>query len=349
MAVRYIPGHQPAAPQPPRESQGVASAIAPPTSLDDAFRQLERLEVALAESRLHEGDPAIEEVVPRDVAGAALYWLSNYNRNPADAARKIRELAAQAPQQVAESVLSHYDPERWPGATPFIERLLSGLGETVKTLCNPSLSMDDSVRIARTLGQYDPPFDVRFAKRLLDDDLTTEAERQRGLAILDKLGSVGRMIPILVQFLRSPDSQVRSKTALMFGQTLPSHGITERLMRDGDARVRANFIEGLWNCTTRDFRPLFRQAVEDSHHRVAGNAVIGLYRQGEIHEAIGHLSKMARHPEAAFRVTAAWLMGQIGDEHFTGVLRHMANDSDPLVRNKATDSLRAINPAASEP
>ena len=188
----------------------------------------------------------IEEVVPRDVA-AALYWLSNYNRNPADAARKIRELAAQAPQQAAESVLSHYDPERWPGATPFIERLLSGLGETVKTLCNPSLSMDDSVRIARTLGQYDPPFDVRFAKRLLDDDLTTEAERQRGLAILDKLGSVGRMIPIWFSF-RSPDSQVRSKTALMFGETLPSHGITERLMRDGDARVRANFIEGLWNC-----------------------------------------------------------------------------------------------------
>ena len=79
----------------------------------------------------------------------------------------------------------------------------------------------------------------------------------------------------------------------------------ERLVRDEDARVRANFMEGLWNFAASDHcRRLFRQALEDSNHRVVGNALVGLHRLGETHTVIAHLSKMARRPEVLFRAAA---------------------------------------------
>jgi len=318
------------------------------TSLDAAFRELQLLETALAQPKVHGSDDNHQESVPDDPARATLYWLSIYNRDPAMAARSLRELAAHAPQPLAEAVLAEYQPGRWPGASPFIERLLSGLGSTVTTLCDPATSIEDSARIAKVLAQSDPQFDARFAKQLLDDGLTGETERHKGLAILDRLGSAGRLIPILVQFLRNPDSRIRSKAAIMFGQHMPSQGLVERLMRDGDARVRANFVEGLWSSVTGDSRPVFRMAIKDSHHRVAANGLVGLYRLGETHEAVRGLSEMARHPEPLFRAAAAWVMGHIGDEHFAGVLRHMAADPAPLVRSSAARSLRLIARAHSK-
>jgi len=107
--------------------------------------------------------------------------------------------------------------------------------------------------------------------------------------------------------------------------------------------VRANFVEGLWNRTASDCRPLFRQALEDSHHRVVGNALVGLHRLGETGDIVRQVGKMARRPEAPFRAAAAWVMGQTGEERYTAVLRQLVRDPDALVRHSALRNLRRIN------
>jgi HEAT repeat protein len=203
--------------------------------------------------------------------------------------------------------------------------------------------MEDSVRLAGTLAQYDPHFDARFAKKLLEDDKMAEAARQRGLAVLEKLGCSERLAPILIQFLRDPDGRIRSKAALMLGQTMPSHGIMHRLMGDRNARVRANFIEGLWSQSAIDFRPLFRMALHDPDHRVVGNAMVGLYYLGETRYVNTELEQMARRFEAPYRAVAAWVMGQTGDERFIGLLRDMASDRYQVVRNNALRALGRIS------
>jgi len=208
--------------------------------------------------------------------------------------------------------------------------------------------------VVKALTQHEPTFDARFAKSLLNDSTMTEAARQRGLQVLEKLGSGGRLIPILIQFLRDPDSRIRSKAALMFGQIMSAQGIMERLLRDEDARVRANFVEGLWTCPATDHcRLLFRMALKDPNHRVAGNALVGLHRLGENLDVVRHVGKMARSPEAPFRAAAAWVMGQAGESRYTGVLREMVRDSDSQVRFNALRALRRINlsgvPAAPSP
>jgi len=282
-------------------------------------------------------------VPPEEVGEAVLYWLARYLGDPAGAARNLRELVAKAPDRVVETALPLYVAGRFGEAAPFLARLLSGESRTAALLCDPAAALGDSVGAARALAQHEPHFDARFARSLLDDDGMTEAARQRGLAVLEKLGSSGRLIPILIQFLRDPDSRIRSKTSLMFGQVMSTQSIMDRLMGDKDARVRANFVEGLWNHAGNDCRQLFRQALEDPDHRVAANGLIGLHRLGENREVILRVGQMACHPEASFRAAAVWVMGQTGEERYSSVLRPMVRDADPLVRRNALRSLRRIN------
>ncbi len=318
----------------------------PCSSLDEAIQQLAQSEPEVAEPASVAEAAEIPKAVPEDAAEAVAYWLAHYKANPAWAARNIRELVAKAPERVVEAVLPLYQSGSWGEAAPLLARLLSTLDTTAEKLCDPAASLESSVSIAKAVMQYEPSFDARFARSLLDDDQMTEAARQRGLAVMQKLGGGRRLIPILIQFLRDPDSRIRSKAALMFGQIMPPQGIMDRLMGDADARVRANFVEGLWNCSSNDCQPLFRQALEDSNHRVMGNALVGLHRMGESREVMRHLGRMVRRPEALFRAAAAWVIGRTGEERYASVLRHMARDADPMVRRGALRSLRQIRTAS---
>jgi hypothetical protein len=316
-------------------------------SVDEAIWQLDPLQREDAASALAK-DTAVQQAAPENVAEAVVHWLACYGQSPSEAARNIRELAAKAPEQVVDTALRLYHTGGCGDGARLLASLLCGDSRTVAKLCDPGASLDGSVRVAKALIQHEPLFDVLFAKSLLHDDQMTEDARQRGLAVLEKLGSSGRLIPILIQFLRDPDSRIRSKTALMFGQIMSTQGVMDRLFADEDARVRANFVEGLWRGPEGfDSRALFRQAVADSNHRVAGNALVGLHRLGETREVIAHVSKMARRPEALFRAAVAWAMGQTGDKRYTGVLRSMVRDPDPRVRLNALRSLRRINLASS--
>jgi HEAT repeat protein len=324
----------------------------PIAALDEAIQQLAESDSELGQIAVAAEAAAVPATVPEDAGEAAVFWMTHYGANPLWAARNLRELAAKAPERFVDALLPLCQQGGWGDAAALLARLLSTLGPTAAKLCDPAASLESSICIAKALMRYEPHFDARFARSLLDDDHMTEAARQRGLAVMQKLGGGGRLIPILIQFLRDPDGHIRSKAALMFGQTLPPRGIVERLMGDVDARVRANFVEGLWNCPASHCRALFRQALDDSNHRVVGNALVGLHRAGESREVMRHLSKMVRHPEALFRAAAVWVIGQTGEQRYADVLRHMARDPDPLVRRSAFRSLRQIraaSPADAEP
>jgi len=332
-------------PPPPDEQ---ASAV------EKAILQLELLERPLVEPTAASENSGVEDLAqdngvpddgaPEEPGEAVLYWLARFDRNPAEAVRYIRKLAAKAPERVVATVLPRFRAGSLGEASRFLASLLSRDHSTAAKLCDPEASLDGSVSVVKALTQHEPNFDARFAKDLLHDDQMTAAARQRGLEVLKRLDTGSRLIHILIQFLRDPDTRIQSKAAMMFGQILSARGIMERLVRDQDARVRANFVEGLWKSTDTDgCRQVFRHALKDTNHRVVGNALVGLHRLGENHDVIGHLAKMAGRPEALFRAAAAWVMGQIGEDRYTGVLRQMVRDSDSMVRLNALRSLRRIN------
>jgi hypothetical protein len=315
------------------------------SALDTAIRELELSSPDSAPASSFKVPELADSTLPEHVPEAVEYWLARYARNPLEAARNIRELFARAPDLTVETILALHQTGAWGGAAPFLAGLLTRSERTIEKLCDPA-SGEDAIQLAQTLARQEPRFDAHFAKTLLVDDRMDEESLRRGLVILEKLGSGGRLVPILIQFLRSPDGRIRSLAALMLGRINPTRSLSHRLMRDEDPRVRANFVEGLWN-PSAEHRILFRQALQDPNPSVVGNALVGLHRAGEGRDVISHVAGMARHPDPHLRSTAAWVMGKTGDCRFAAVLGHMVNDPDSGVRRQAEASLRQLQaPAA---
>jgi len=85
-------------------------------------------------------------------------------------------------------------------------------------------------------------------------------------------------------------------------------------------------------------RAVLREAADDPNNRVAGNALLGLYRVGDTF-AIPRILQLAVHPQAEFRTTAAWVMAQTGSPRFLPALAQMVRETD---RNARTWVFRAI-------
>jgi len=108
-----------------------------------------------------------------------------------------------------------------------------------------------------------------------------------------------------------------------------------------DPRVRANAIESAGTAVAEDLRPLFRSAALDSNNRVAGNALVALYRLGEA-EAVRGLHELAFRQDPAFRATAVWAMGETGDSRFLPVLARILTDPNETIKPATLRAIRKI-------
>jgi hypothetical protein len=91
---------------------------------------------------------------------------------------------------------------------------------------------------------------------------------------------------------------------------------------------------------------VFAQAVEDPHHRVRANALVGLYLQGE-QKSLPKLLGMGQDPDAMVRAAGAWAMGRTGDARFEPVLQELrrAADRNPMVIRNALLSISRLQRA----
>src|SRR5581483_2076277 len=135
--------------------------------------------------------------------------------------------------------------------------------------------------------------------------------------------------PSLVRLLRHPNPHIRSKAVLLIGRGNRSPKWIRQRLVDTDPRVRANAAEALWGVGTEEARDLLHSLVGDSNNRVAGNAVLGLYRLGDC-AMITEILELAVHESAMFRATAAWVMGETGDPRFTEALAALLRDPQPV-------------------
>ena len=342
---------EPAKPSPPSET--APPEVAPAEQLEAALRDLELSETGNAAAPAPptaaptlpvQASEPLDAEPPEGAGEAIVFWLARYGRHPGESGRNLRELAAKEPQLAAEVLLPLYESGECGDATALVAGILGRNARAFERLCDPAIPLQSAISLAQSMAKQEPRFDAHFAKNLLTDDQISEADLERGLSILEQLGSCGRLVPILIQLLRNPNSRVRSRAALTLGRIVPSRGLMSQLMRDRDDRVRANFVEGLWN-SPHNCVDLFRQALRDAHQRVVGNGLIGLHRTGHNRDVIHHLARMARNPDAAFRATAAWVMGQTGEDRYAAVLQHMVHDPDARVRRNALLSLRRIKPS----
>jgi hypothetical protein len=122
--------------------------------------------------------------------------------------------------------------------------------------------------------------------------------------------------------------------------------VMKGFLAEPDPRVRANAIEALWGMDSDQACAVMREAADDPNNRVAGNALVGLYRAGET-LAIPRILQLACHPKAEFRTTAAWIMEQSGSPRFLPALAHMVRESDPRARAWVFRAITKLKRAAS--
>jgi len=201
------------------------------------------------------------------------------------------------------------------------------------------LTREEAVNAARLMASRDKRFYVKladFAGDSLPDDRVT-----RVLQIAEALGAAGLMVPWLRRMTQHPDGHIRQKAVMIMCQAGSNPLLVERQLRSTDARVRANAVESLWSVATPTARMLLEHAVRDPHHRVATNALVGLFLHGDA-SAIERLSNLTRHTSPAFRIAAAWALGLTGKPEAWPALNALRDDPVPHVRESALRALEKV-------
>jgi len=181
---------------------------------------------------------------------------------------------------------------------------------------------------------------MKLAKMLLStegkaagNETEQDAQSLAGMRLLEIMAEAsdrGRSV-LLAQLLHHPNAQVRSKAALLVGKATQDVKWVSQRMSETDSRVRANAVEALWGVESEDCRQVFLEALDDPANRVVGNGILGLYLLG-LPAAIGSILTMIAHTDDAFRTTALWLIGEIGDLRFLPVVARLIKDSTPALR-----------------
>jgi hypothetical protein len=218
-------------------------------------------------------------------------------------------------------------------------------GLFVEIVCNPArMDSAGSVEFLRAAVKMDPQFDVKLTRWLLDEGnrqwLTSMGARSEALLdVLAEASPGNRLLPLVIQFLRSKGEHVSSKAALLVAQRSQQ---VELALADPDSRVRANAVEALWGLDTQKARRTLYNAIDDSNNRVVGNAILGLLKLRERSATI-RLMAMARHADPLFRSTAAWVMGQTRDRRYVQFLEDLQSKDVETVGSAAAKALQFIS------
>lgn len=233
-----------------------------------------------------------------------------------------------------------------PGAQHLISLIVSN-GMFLTALSDPALNRDRALAFAHAAARLDQTVDLALA-RMLAESAGGETDSQvRLMEILAAISDGIRIFPCLVRLLRHPNPHVRSKAVLMIGRGNRSPQWIRQRLSDTDPRIRANAAEALWGVDTEPAREVLQSLVHDCNNRVAGNAVLGLYKLGD-QSMISEIVTMAAHGSAHFRATAAWVMGETGDPRFTELVAGLLREPNAVVRKRAFSALGAIRSAAGQ-
>ena len=236
--------------------------------------------------------------------------------------------------------------------SPFTKLLLSTLrgdGRSLQELLlkEKPLEADEALRVLALAAKADPSYPVALL-----GILRAEAERQSGsysprelirlLELLQSVVDMNALLPVLTPLCQHPDKQLRSKAVLLAAGPGRKAQMKVDGLGDLDHRVRANAVEALWGESDEEAIGVFLAALSDSHHRVMGNGLYGLYRAGST-MALSRIPAMLRQSDANRQMAAAWVMGKTADPRFLSCIETMLPVSAGRTRSNLLHAARAID------
>src|SRR6185312_12215685 len=228
--------------------------------------------------------------------------VEGFDRDTAGSRSRISELLERDPRSFQSGVVRVLKSPSSSRGLQYVVSLVVASDFLMATLCDPALSLEEAVALARTALQMDSMTDVNLARKLADDSSLGSPLPNAG-RLMDVLGEISagsRITSSLMRLLRNSDPELRSKAVLLIGRSSRSIKWLQNRMGEGDPRTRANAVEALWGVDTVEARELLRSAVMDSNNRVAGNAVFALHCIGDT-SSIPEVFKMAASESPLFR------------------------------------------------
>lgn len=239
----------------------------------------------------------------------------------------------------------------------YVTGLLAGSDLLLRALCDRRLTAPQAANLARAAVRLNPMIDIALARKLVtlgrelaEDAASGESDLQVGnvgrvMEVVSEICHGPRLMTSLTRLLQHSNSHVRSKAVKLVGRVggADLKWVRSRL-GEPDPRIRANAVESLWGIDSGEVRELLGLAARDANNRVAGNALLALYRLGDS-SVIPRLLKMTEHESPLFRATAAWVMGEAGDPRFTETLVRLLREPNAPVRARAMSSLGCIKAA----
>jgi len=186
------------------------------------------------------------------------------------------------------------------------------------------------------LSKADLGISLKFLEAV--EPISSPEEMMRPLSLIAALADYRALVPWLGKLSNLSDGRVRSRAAKLLYALQPESGEIHRQMQDKSSRVRANVLEGLWKSKSLETAEIFKAALSDENHRVVGNALIGLYLQGDF-SVLDRLSDLSTSIDPSFRAAVAWSLGFISDERGVPVLKRLSMDQSLNVRKHAISSL----------
>jgi hypothetical protein len=285
-----------------------------------------------------------------DIATQIRHAVEALSTNSQNQGRRLRELLDESPvvfQQVVAAMLSS---ARDTPELRYVIALLSARGMLVPMLRDLSSSDRGAAGVVAQLAQrMDPRFDRSLARQAPEAKAPLDRARPNPeflLGLLDALSGGLCLLPLLAPLRESEDPKIRARMALLLGRITRGQDWFQALEQDPDPRVRANVVESLWSVEGASSLACFERSLQDRHHRVVANALVGLYLQG-VTSGVSGLVRLAQHHESLFRAAATWAMGRTGDTRFLPVLRQMRRgpDQNSMVVRNALHAIARINQA----
>lgn len=169
-------------------------------------------------------------------------------------------------------------------------------------------------------------------------------QRLKAMQMTGELGLAEAMRDTLVQICSDPNPRLRSKAVVLIGEVpgVSSETFVERLLHDGDARVRANTIEVLETKRSLKFLPVLAQRARASNSRERANAIKALSAM-KVGSASVQLGVMLKDERPEHRISALWTLRQIGWWNLLGEVGRLAKeDANLRVRRYALGVLRNV-------
>ncbi len=279
-------------------------------------------------------------------SGSPLEPLRDFGRNPVRAGRELRDSLHADSAAFLKALADAGEIDTKDRGFRYAMILLLHNDVLIPAIANPALTTRER---ALCLTRHMLKMDGNFINSMLTAVLLRPALAQNPTNILrvldiaqenvEHLGN-WRSIARIHQF---GDTQVRTRCAgLIARYRFEDPAGLERFCA-ADPRVRANIVEMLWGVDKSRARSLLEAAARDASNRVAGNAWLALYTEGDI-RSLTTLAGMLESPDSRKSITAAWIMGQTRDARFGQLLLGASRSEIPELRKAAIASLSRLDP-----